>query len=136
MKITSVKAAVFCSDATDLPKSLEEKLAMPVKHTTVFPKELAPLSVMYVMENDAGAGVDVIEAIGMEASGMRVNVDHFEDGFAAFGQLGYKTVCGPAIAESAMMDDWEWGIVPFDRANPPPVVSISTFRHIFFRQDF
>ncbi len=31
-----------------------------------------------------------------------------------------------AIAESLMTDDWEWGIAPYDRANPPPIVSFST----------
>ena len=31
-----------------------------------------------------------------------------------------------AIAESSMTDDWEWGIPPYDRENPPPIVSYST----------
>lgn len=102
MKITSITAAVFSNDPTSIVNSYEETLGLQVRHMTVFGEALAPLSAMFSLGNDKGARFDVIQINGEETTGVRVNADHFEDAFAAYEQLGYKTVCGPAIAESAM----------------------------------
>ncbi len=100
MKITSVNAALFRNDETDIVNTYEKELDMTVKHMTVFGADLAPLSAMFTLGNNSGATIDVIQFTGEDVNGMRVNVDHFEDGFAAFKRLGYKTVNGPALADS------------------------------------
>ena len=103
MKVTSVNAALIGNDAAAVVAFYENNFGFKLMHRTDLSDGLAPLTAMFTLENEKGVSYDVIQLDGAaeEAAASRVNVDNFEDAFAAYAALGYAVAYGPAIIESA-----------------------------------
>lgn len=103
MKVTSINAALIGSNANAVIAFYEDNFGFKVMHRTDLIDGLAPLAAMFTLENEKGVTYDVIQLDSAveEAVASRVNVDNFEDAFAAYAALGYAVAYGPAIIESA-----------------------------------
>lgn len=108
MKISGFNPIILTNDLEKLCSVHVEKLGFKVIHTIKGTAADPEAVGEYVMENDAGARIDLVyyEKAVNGITSVRVNVDDFDEALAVYQSEGFSVAAGPVVLKSA-----KWALV-------------------------